>query len=78
MIKLLNKETGEQIGTLTEEQLQYLVDELEEESNDDQDYWLNRAQVEIFKDNGADPALLLMLETALGEGEELEVCWERS
>lgn len=77
MIKLLNKTTGVQIGVLTEEQLHYLVDELEEESSDDQDYWLNRAQLEIFAQDGADPALLQLLETALGDGEELEIYWER-
>ncbi len=77
MIKLFNKDTGNQIGVLSEEQLQYLVDELEEESSQDQDYWLNRTQLELFSENGADPALVQLLDTALGDGDELEIYWVR-
>jgi hypothetical protein len=46
------------LGEITEEQLQFLIDHLEEESSDDQDYYLNRATLEIFEQAGADSALL--------------------
>ena len=77
MIKLRNKQTGKDLGTLTDGQLQFLIDELEEENKNDQDYWLHRSQIEIFSEKGADPFLVKMLETALGEGDEVEVVWER-
>ncbi len=78
MITLKNKETGQHIGSLSEDQLQYLIDELEEEHSEDQDYWLNRAQIAIFKEKGADSSLITMLEAALGESDGVEVIWERS
>ena len=77
MIVLTNKDTGIEIGTITEAQLQFLVDQLEEGSPDDTDYWLNRAELEIFKENGADPALVALLEKGMGEAEDMEVSWAR-
>ncbi|WP_298606974.1 hypothetical protein [uncultured Thiothrix sp.] len=77
MIVLTNKDTGIEIGTITEVQLQFLVDQLEEESPSDTDYWLNRAELEIFKENGADPELVGLLERGMGEAEDMEVSWVR-
>lgn len=77
MTTLKNKDTGATIGTLTEAQLQFLIDQLEEESREDTDYWLNRAQIAIFKEQGADSELVAMLEQALGEADDMEVMWER-
>ncbi len=78
MIVLKNKETGKFIASLTEDQLQYLIDELEEEHSEDKDYWFNRAQVDLFKDKGADPSLIAILESALGDNDEVEVEWEKT
>lgn len=78
MINLKNKATGEFIGVLTEPQLKYLIDELEEEHDEDRDYWLNRTQLEMFREQGAEFVLVDMLEMAMGESDELEVIWERS
>lgn len=78
MIRLKNKETGNVIGSISEDQLQYLIDQLEEEYGEDRDYWLNRTQVEIFKENGTDPALVAILENALGAGDEVEIVWEEA
>lgn len=77
MIVLSNKDTGIEIGTITETQLQFLVDQLEEESPSDTDYWLNRAELEIFKESGADPELVALLEQGMGEAEDMEVSWAR-
>ncbi|MFZ1342887.1 hypothetical protein [Thiothrix eikelboomii] len=77
MIVLTNKDTGIELGKITEAQLQFLVDQLEEESPTDTDYWLNRAELEILKENGADPELLALLEQGMGEAEDMEVSWER-
>jgi hypothetical protein len=78
MITLKNKDTQQIIGTLTPTQLQFLMDRLEEESTTDHDYWLNRAELEILKEDGADPELLALLEKAMGTGDEVEVEWEIS
>ena len=78
MLRLKNKNSGEFLGSISEAQLQYLVDQLEEEHGQDQDYWLNRTQIEIFKENGADPELIVLLEKALGDGDEVEIAWEKT
>ena len=76
MIQLRDKDKGTQIGLITEKQLQFLVDQLEEEHDRDKDYWLNRDTLEILKENGADQQLISLLENALGEREEMEIEWE--
>jgi processive 1,2-diacylglycerol beta-glucosyltransferase len=75
MIELRDTDTGAQVGFITDEQLQFMIDQLEEESPDDQTYWLNRATLEMFRDNGADAELLATLEAGLGEREDFEVEW---
>ncbi|MCE0555538.1 MULTISPECIES: hypothetical protein [unclassified Motilimonas] len=78
MIKLLNKETNVLLGELTESQLQFLIDQLEEEDSADQDYWISPAQLELFKDEGADHALLVLLETAIAGTDGVEVIWQKA
>jgi hypothetical protein len=78
MITLKVKGTDKHIGSLSEAQLQYLIDELEEEDSEDQDYWINSTQIEIFKSKGADSSLIAMLESALGDNDDVEVIWERT
>jgi hypothetical protein len=78
MIVLTNKDTGAEIGTITEAQLQFLIDQLEEESDTDTDYWLNRTELSILKENGADPDLIALLEKGMGSADDMEVSWARS
>jgi len=78
MITLREKGTGRGIGSLSESQLQLLIDQLEEEDPDDQDYWLNRETIDSLRANGADAELVEMLVVAMGEGDELEIEWVRS
>ena len=78
MITLRDKGTGQDIGSLSESQLQFLIDQLEEEDPDDQDYWLNRETIDSLRANGADAELVEMLVVAMGEGDELEIEWVRS
>ena len=77
MIKLYVKETGKFLGTITDKQLQFLIDQLEEESADDTDYYITTATLEMLEQAGADPALVTLLRQALGENEGVEVRWER-
>lgn len=78
MIVLKNKENNQLIGKITDAQLQFLKDALEEESNDDQDYWLNIAMIDIMEENGADSALIALLRNAIGSAEEIEIIWSES
>jgi processive 1,2-diacylglycerol beta-glucosyltransferase len=63
------------VGEITEEQIDFLIDNLEEEWKDDQDYYLNRAMIDLLETKGADRQLLRLLRDAMGENEELEFVW---
>jgi len=78
MIQLHDKDTGAWIGTISEDNLQFLVDQLEEESGDDQDYYINEATLDVFEEGGADKALVSLLRGALNGRTEMEVRWSRS
>jgi hypothetical protein len=77
MIKIYDKGTGQELGELTPEQFQALVDALEEESEDDTDYYINRATVDILGENGADPGLVALLEKGLAGREDMDIQWRR-
>ena len=78
MIQLHDAESGAPIGPITDAQLEFLVDRLEEESPDDRDYYINRATVDGFEEEGADAALVALLRKALGERDEMEIRWTRT
>ncbi|MGD8374825.1 MAG: galactosyldiacylglycerol synthase [Acidobacteriota bacterium] len=78
MITLRDKERDKELGEITQAQWQFLVDQLEEESEDDRDYYINRTTLESFRNNGADPALLELLEAAMAGREDMEIEWTRS
>ena len=77
MIKLYEKDVGVFLGTITEAQLQFLIDQLEEESTEDTDYYINQATLDLFEDTGADADLLALLRQALGTREDIEIQWVR-
>ena len=77
MIKLFDAATDREIGTLTDAQLKFLADHLEEESQEDQDYYINTDTVDLFESEGSEPALVEMLRRALGDREEMDVRWSR-
>jgi processive 1,2-diacylglycerol beta-glucosyltransferase len=77
MIQLRDKESGSVLDSISEDDLQFLMDNLEEESEDDVDYYLNRSTLEIFKEKGISSKLLSTLENALGDREDMEIEWSR-
>src|SRR5262245_48133324 len=77
MVRLVDTETGQAVGTISDEQLEYLQTQLEEESDADRDYWFDTASLDILEEAGADPTLVTVLRTALGDREEMELRWER-
>lgn len=77
MARLYRVDTGETIGQLTEAQLKFLVDMLEEEDEEDQEYFIDQDTLELFSDNKCDPELLAMLEGAIDDGEDgVDIAWE--
>jgi hypothetical protein len=77
MIRLRNKETGDDLGSISDQDLQFLIDNLEEEWEEDKDYYLNRQTLEMLQGRGASAALVKTLESAFGERDDVEVEWSR-
>ena len=77
MIKLYDVTTNAELGTITEAQLQFMKDQLEEESADDQDYYINADTLDMFEQRGADAALVDLLRRGLGDRTEMDVRWQR-
>jgi hypothetical protein len=76
-IQLYDNDTQVQLGEITERQLQFLIEHLEEESVVDQDYYLTSDTLDMFAQAGADPALLVLLRQGLGERPGMEIRWSR-
>jgi hypothetical protein len=78
MINLYDNETGEQYGAINDDQFQFLVDQLEEESLEDRDYAITAMTIAYLAEQGADACLVEVLQTALSDREEVVVRWARS
>ena len=77
MINVYDKDTGKKYGTISDEQLQFMIDQLEEESLEDQDYAITPMTIRYFMEQGADPGLVDLLRRALGDRNEVTVVWKR-
>jgi processive 1,2-diacylglycerol beta-glucosyltransferase len=77
MVNLYNAQTGAFIGTISDEDLRFLQADLEEESLEDTDYYINQATVDWFESQGADPAMVSMLREALGGKPDMDIRWEQ-
>ena len=77
MIDVYNNETNALIGSITDGDLKILVDAFEEESEDDQDYYIDQATIDMLADGRATEHLMALLRKALGSAEGVEIRWER-
>ena len=76
-VALYDEHTGVLAGLITDDQLRFLRQNLEEESAGDDDYYINLATVEMLQANGADAELLGLLRHALAERGEVDLRWAR-
>jgi hypothetical protein len=77
MIDLYNANTSQLLGSITDADLKVLVDGLEEESSDDQDYFITRETIEMLGDGRATEHLLNLLRTAVGTSDGVDIRWQR-
>jgi len=77
MIHLYDKKSGSVLGSVTAAQLQFLIDQLEETSSTDQDYYIDEPTLEMLQDAGAEPSLIELLRTGLATRPGFEVRWEK-
>jgi hypothetical protein len=77
MIDLYNAATNQLLGSITEADLQVLVGGLEEESEQDQDYYIDRATIDLLADGRATTHLVALMRTALGSSDGVDIRWQR-
>jgi len=77
MIDLYNAATNRLLGSITEPDLQVLVDALEEESAQDRDYYIDSATIDLVADGKATDHLVRLLRGALGSADGIDIRWER-
>jgi hypothetical protein len=77
VIDLYNASTNQLIGSITEADLQVLVDALEEESSKDQDYYIDRATIDVLADGRATTHLVGLLRKALASSDGVDIRWQR-
>jgi hypothetical protein len=77
MIDLFNATTNQRLGSITEADLKVLQDALEEESSQDQDYYISSATIDVIADGRATEHLVHLLRSALGGAEGVDIRWQR-
>jgi hypothetical protein len=73
--RLYIKDSQKLLGDLTEDQVQTLVELLEEEDDEDRDYYIDRDMLDFMQEEGADEKLLDMIRPHVGEEEGVEIEW---
>ena len=78
MVTLSRADTGMVVGTVSEADFQMLVDQLEEESEEDTDYYVTAETIALLEERGASETLVAVLKRAVSGAEGVDVSWERS
>ena len=78
MVFIYNKTTNDLIGEIGEDDLQFLIDQMEEESMKDKDYSITNMEISYFSENGASAELISLLREALGEQSEVIILCSRT
>jgi hypothetical protein len=76
VINLLLKDGGDVIGTIDEDDLQLLVDQLVEEDEEDTDYYITPMTIDLLEESGASAELVSILREAVGDSEGVDIAWE--
>ena len=70
------KDSKKVLGTITEAQVQTLVDLLEEEDAKDQDYYVDKDILDYLEEEGADKELLALIRPHVTEDDGIEIEWK--
>ncbi len=76
LFRLTDIENDQDIGVITEDQLQFLIDNLEEEGLEEQDYYIDEDTLNFLAANDCDVELLAMLTEALEGRISIDIRYE--
>jgi hypothetical protein len=77
-IRIREKDTGHEIGRISEADLKILLDHMEEESTKDVDYFVDPTAVDALERLGASAELVTLLRNAIAGSEGVDIVWERT
>jgi hypothetical protein len=77
MIDLYDSASNSLIGSITDAELKFLADALEEESREDQDYYISPDTIAVLADGEATDHLIGLLRSAVGTSEGVDIRWQR-
>ncbi|HKS06519.1 MAG TPA: hypothetical protein VJR92_09430 [Gemmatimonadaceae bacterium] len=78
MITLREKDSGANVGSISDDELQFLIDALEEESSGDTDYWIDGPTIDMLEEDGAPVGLVTMLRAALRGRDGIDIVWNKA
>ena len=73
MPRLYEKLSGQFLGTVSDDDIQMLVDQLEEEDQTDDDYFVDAATIDLLEEVGASATLITLLRAAVGDSDGVDV-----
>jgi hypothetical protein len=77
-IRILDKDSGAYLGDISRDDLQLLIDQFEEESSSDRDYFIDAATIDLLHHAGASEQLLKLLREVVGTSEGVDIRWEEA
>jgi len=77
MPRLYEKRSGAFLGTVSDADIKSLVDQLEEEHQTDEDYFVDSATIDLLEEAGASASLISLLRRAVGNSEGIDVRFEK-
>jgi hypothetical protein len=75
-VRVTDKSNGAVLGTISKEDLHFLIEQLEEESSQDNDYFIDQTTVDILEEAGGSASLVAMLRAAVGSSDGIDIAWE--
>lgn len=77
MITLSLKDSGVVLGSINEADLKVLVDQFEEDSSTDRDYFVCEDTIQMLEAAGASPDFAALLRRAVGSSDGADIVWSR-
>src|SRR5205823_284745 len=74
-ISLLDVDSGLPLGQISETQLQFLIDQLEEDPSDDHGYYIGADTVDLLETSGGDADLIELLKRAVSGRDGVQIRW---
>lgn len=78
-VRLFDEATGKEIGRISEAELAFLHESLEEEGPDDNDFWINPDTIDLLECRlGATAHLISLLRRAVGDNPDgIDIAFQR-